>query len=95
MTEEGRRPFRADGDGDVEHLAWTVAEALLQAQTTGYRAMEDYLLMMHYHDSEMLEERDLDVLIEDAIEAHREILEDLETARQSMETLAQKPVSSR
>lgn len=94
MTVEGSRPCQGDGDADIDHLAWTVAESLLQAQTTGYRAMEDYLLMMHYHDSSTLGERDLGMLIDDAIEAHAEIIEDLECARESMETLIEQPVSS-
>ena len=93
MTEEGRRPCQGR-KADVEHVGWTAAEALLQAQTTGYRAMEDYLLMMHYHDTESLEAREVDVLIDDAIEAHTEIIEDLECARDALDTLAGNPVGT-
>jgi hypothetical protein len=87
MSPNGSRPCQADEFDDVEHVGWTAANALLNAQQTGTRALEDYLLMMNYHRTDALETADLDALIADAIEAHYQIIEDLECARDAVDAL--------
>ena len=79
---------------DVQHVGWTAANALLNAQETGNRAFEDYLLMMNYHRVGSLETEDIDTLLEDAIEAHMEIVGDLELARDALDSLAEAPAET-
>ncbi len=88
MTPEGSRPCQADELADPEQLGWTAARALLHAQVTGNRALEDYLLMMSLDRKGSIDRRDLDAILGDAIAAHNEIIEDLECARDALDELS-------
>lgn len=94
ISEEGSVPGQGRSVDNVEHLAWTAATALLQAQETGNRALQDYLLLLHYNRSESLETRDVDTLIDEAIVAHQEIIEDLECAREAIDGLGSRSVET-
>jgi hypothetical protein len=87
MSPDGNRPCTADELDDPEQVAWTAARALLNAQETGNRALEDYLLMLSLDRNGTLGPRDLDSLLGDAIAAHTEIVEDLECARELLDEL--------
>lgn len=80
MSEEWSRPWQADVEGDLEHLGWTATSAIFQAQGTGNRALEDYMLMMNYHQVVNHDTNDVETLIEYVIASHNEIVEDLERA---------------
>lgn len=94
MPTDGNGPTKAADFEDVQHAGWTAANALLNAQETGNRALEDYLLMMNYHRIGSLETEDIETLIADAIDAHAEIIEDLELARDALDTLADAPAET-
>lgn len=95
MTPEGSRPFQATELEDVEQLGWTAASALLNAQETGNRALENFLLLMNVRRSGILDAGDVEVLLEDAIQAHAEIIEDLELAREAIDGLEDRPAGAR
>lgn len=94
MSSDSNRPFAADEFEDVQQVGWTAANALLNAQETGNRALGDYLLMMHYHRIGSLDTDDIDTLLQDAIEAHTEVIEDLEFARDALDSLAEQPAET-
>lgn len=94
MSSDGNRPCEADEFEDVQQVGWTAANALLNAQETGNRALEDYLLMMHYHRVGSLDTGDIDTLLQDAIEAHTEVIEDLECAREALDLLGRQPADT-
>lgn len=87
MTPEGSRPFQATELEDVEQVGWTAASALLNAQETGNRALENFLLLMNFRRSGILDAADVEILLEDAIQAHAQIIEDLELARDALDEL--------
>ncbi|MFB6266310.1 MAG: hypothetical protein ABEI31_01520 [Halodesulfurarchaeum sp.] len=88
MTGEGNRPCQTDEFDDPAEVGWTAAESLLQAQAKGNRAMEEYLLLTHYQQRN-IDPRSLQVLLDDVITTHEEILEDLECAREAVDHLAE------
>ncbi|MFB6114305.1 MAG: hypothetical protein ABEJ58_09425 [Halodesulfurarchaeum sp.] len=83
MTE-GNERFQATEHGTVEDVGWTAAQSMLHAQATGYRAMEDYMLLLYHDRMEHIGESEVHHLLADAIDAHREIIEDLECAREAL-----------
>lgn len=89
MTPEGSRPCQADELEDPEQFGWTAARALLNAQVTGNRALEDYLLMMSLDRNGSIDRHDVDAILADAIAAHNEIIEDLECARDALDGMSQ------
>ncbi|MFB6095207.1 MAG: hypothetical protein ABEJ71_01990, partial [Halodesulfurarchaeum sp.] len=54
----------------------------------GNRAMEEYLLLTHYQQRNM-DPRSLQVILDEVIDTHEEILEDLECAREAVDRLAE------
>ena len=87
MSTEGNQTSQVTDFDDVKDVGWVVAQSLLRAQSSGYRAMEDYLLLMYHDRMHRLEKPELQTLLGDAIDTHREIIEDLEYAREGLETL--------
>lgn len=85
MSSEGNRPCQDAELDDLEQVGWTAARAMLNAQQTGNRALEDYLLLMSLDGDGSLDSAEVDAILADAIAAHREILEDLECAREAIE----------
>ena len=85
MTPQSNGPGQATDFTDVQDVGWTAAQALLQAQSTGYRAMEDYMLLLYHDRIHHLEEIEIKHLLGDAIETHKEIIEDLECARDALD----------
>lgn len=91
---EGERPCAKTEYEDVQTVGWTAAQALLRAQSQGYRAMEDYLLLAYNDRMHQLEEPEIQHVLSDAIETHREIIEELECARDALDNLQEKPVDA-
>ncbi|MFW6384656.1 MAG: hypothetical protein ACOCY7_00800 [Halodesulfurarchaeum sp.] len=85
MPMEGERPCTQAEY--IQTVGWTAAQALLRAQSEGYRAMEDYLLLTYYDRMDQLEEPEIQHVLTDAIDAHREIIEELECALDALDRL--------
>lgn len=89
MSTEGNSPSQVSDFDDAKDVGWIVAQSLLRAQSSGYRAMEDYLLLMYHDRMHRLENPELQTLLDDAIATHEEIIEDLECAQEGLDTLAE------
>lgn len=85
MSSEGSRPCKDAELDDIEQVGWTAARAMLNAQQTENRALEDYLLLLSLDGDGSLDPAEVDAILADAIAAHREILEDLECAREAVD----------
>lgn len=73
-------------DTDQE-LWWTGVRALLQANEAERRAIEGYLHLLREDFDGSLEGRDVDTLIDAAIQNHRRAIDDLELAKRTVEEL--------
>lgn len=73
-------------DSDRE-LWWTGVRAILQANEAERRAIEGYLHLLRAEDERTLEDREVDELIDAAIENHRRAVDDLRLAKQSVAEL--------
>lgn len=67
---------------DSDELGWTLSSALLDAQASSLRALETYLMLMHY---DRTDHDELTRHIEQTIQRHEQILEDLLLARDAVE----------
>ncbi|QLG61342.1 hypothetical protein [Halorarum salinum] len=74
----------SEGDDDLD---WAVVNSLIQAQDFTSRALQSYLLRTRYREDASPESATRH--IEEAIDRHRRIIEDLTLARESIETLTE------
>lgn len=88
MAPDRGRPCQADELAEPEQLGWTAARALLNAQGTGNRALEDYLLMVSLDRNGSIDPQELEAIIGDAIAAHNEIVEYLGCARDALDEMS-------
>ncbi|ELZ90379.1 hypothetical protein C440_16911 [Haloferax mucosum ATCC BAA-1512] len=72
---------------DDDSIEWTITRALLSASDSTSRALESHLMQTQYHDYDC-DERSTEQTrahIDDAIDRHEQILEDLRFARDALE----------
>ncbi|MFB6154261.1 MAG: hypothetical protein ABEJ22_00080 [Haloferacaceae archaeon] len=67
---------------DGDELGWTLSSALLDAQASSIRALETYLMLMH---TDTTDTGELERHLEQTIQEHEQILEDLLLARDAVE----------
>lgn len=70
-----------------QDLWWTGVRALLQANEAERRAIEGYLHLVREDFDGSLEDRDVETLIDAAIQNHRRAIDDLELARETVSEL--------
>ncbi|ELZ65102.1 hypothetical protein C5B91_08375 [Haloferax sp. Atlit-10N] len=69
-------------DGTVD---WTITQALLAASDSTSRALESHLLQAQYHDDAGADTAATARHIDDAIDRHTRIIEDLRLARDALD----------
>lgn len=77
-------PHLDEFDAD-EELGWTLSSAVLTAQASTIRALEAYLMLVHYGDAGP---GDVQTYIDEAIQTHESILDDLYLARDAVNASA-------
>ncbi len=81
---EGERP-ELDELPDERAVDWTITRALLAASDSTSRALESHLLRVQYRGDADLDTAATARHIDDAIDRHARILEDLRLARDALE----------
>lgn len=89
MVDSGIGSETREGPGTSDEMDWAVINSLIQAQDYTSRALQAYLLRTRYREGPAPENAAQH--IEEAIERHRKIIEDLSLARDCVEEIGGDP----
>ncbi|ELZ89129.1 hypothetical protein [Haloferax sulfurifontis] len=85
MVERHKGRTEFDDLPDEGAVDWTITHALLAASDSTSRALESHLLRAQYHRDAGFDTAVTERHIDDAIDRHTRILEDLRLARDALE----------